>query len=79
MIESFVLKLVTGIALMWLLMPRKEVTDGFFRIQMLVALGLCVLLVLVIQPDKPAKDTNTITTRTSTGSQSKRRAFQPPN
>ena len=61
MIESFVLKLVTGIALMWLLMPRNEVTDGFFRIQMLVALGLCVLLVLVIQPDNPAKDTNMIT------------------
>ncbi|MBC7966721.1 MAG: hypothetical protein H7Z17_12455 [Fuerstia sp.] len=60
MIESFVLKLVTGIALMWLLMPRKEVTDGFFRIQMLVALGLCVLLVLVMQPDKAAKDTNSV-------------------
>lgn len=35
---------------MWLLMPRKQVTDGFFRIQMLVALGLCVLMVLTIQP-----------------------------
>jgi hypothetical protein len=53
MIESFVLKLVTGIALMWLLMPRKDVTDGFFRIQMLVALGLSVLLVLTIQPTSP--------------------------
>ena len=53
MIESFVLKLVTGIALMWLLMPRKDVTDGFFRIQMLVALGLSVLLVLTIQPISP--------------------------
>ena len=48
MIESFVLKLVTGISLMWLTMPRKEVTDGFFRIQMLVALGLSVLLVLLV-------------------------------
>ena len=51
MIASFVLKLVSGIVLMWLLMPRKEVTDGFFRIQMLVVLGLCVLLVLTIRPD----------------------------
>ncbi len=67
MIESFVLKLVTGIALMWLLVPRKDVTDGFFRIQMLVALGLCVLLVLVIQPDNPAKDKNMITDAVNSG------------
>ncbi len=53
MIESFVLKLVAGIAMMWLSMPRKDVTDGFFRIQMLVALGLSVLLVLTIQPTNP--------------------------
>ena len=46
MVALFVLKLVAGITLMWLLMPRKDVTDGFFRIQMLVALGLCVLAVL---------------------------------
>ena len=48
MIENFVLKLLVGIALMWLLMPRKEVTDGFFRIQMLVALGLSVLIALIV-------------------------------
>lgn len=47
-IESFVLKLLVGIAMMWLLMPRKEVTDGFFRIQMLVALGMSVLLTLIV-------------------------------
>ena len=46
MVAIFVLKLVAGITLMWLLMPRKDVTDGFFRIQMLVALGLCVLVML---------------------------------
>lgn len=46
MVALFILKLVAGITLMWLLMPRKEVTDGFFRIQMLVALGLCVLVLL---------------------------------
>lgn len=39
----FVLKLSAGIALMWWLMPRKDVTDGFFRIQMRVLLGLAVL------------------------------------
>lgn len=58
MIELFVLKLVTGIALMWLLMPRREVTDGFFRIQMLVALGLCVLLTLILQPDVALQNTD---------------------
>jgi len=58
MIEYFVLKLVTGITLMWLLMPRQEVTDGFFRIQMLVALGLCVLLVLTVRPQSEVQDTN---------------------
>jgi hypothetical protein len=53
MLENFVLKLVTGIGLIWLWMPRKDVTDGFFRIQMLVALGLCVLVALTVQPFSP--------------------------
>ena len=66
-IESFVLKLVTGIALMWLLMPRKEVPDGFFRIQMLVALGLSVLLVLVVHPGDPLPETNSLSNVTTTG------------
>jgi hypothetical protein len=65
--ETFVLKLVTGIALMWLLMPRREVTDGFFRIQMLVALGLCVLLVLVVQPGDPPPETDSLTSSMTTG------------
>ncbi len=67
MIETFVLKLVTGIALMWLLMPRKEVTDGFFRIQMLVALGLSVLLVLVIHPRVASQESNSHTNVMTTG------------
>lgn len=50
MVALFVLKLLTGVTLMWLLMPRKEVTDGFFRIQMLVGLGLCVLAALTADP-----------------------------
>ena len=43
MISLFVLKLSAGITLMWWLMPRADVTDGFFRIQMRVVLGLAVL------------------------------------
>lgn len=47
----FVLKLAAGITLMWWLMPRQEVTDGFFRIQMRVLLGLCVLAALLFSVD----------------------------
>ena len=43
----FVLKLAAGITLMWWLMPRTDVTDGFFRIQMRVLLGLGVLSTLL--------------------------------
>ena len=50
MIATFVFKLLAGITIAWLTMPRKLVADGFFRIQMLVALGLAVLLVLAIDP-----------------------------
>ncbi|MCH2203323.1 MAG: hypothetical protein MK102_15245 [Fuerstiella sp.] len=48
MIALFVLKLSAGITLMWCLMPRREVTDGFFRIQMRVVLGLAVLSTLLL-------------------------------
>jgi len=48
MIALFLLKLATGTTLMWWLMPRKEVTDGFFRIQMRVLLGLVVLAALLL-------------------------------
>jgi hypothetical protein len=46
MIAHFALRLLCGISLMWCLMPRDKVTTGFFRIQMLVALGLSVLATL---------------------------------
>lgn len=46
----FTIKLLTGIVLMWVLMPRSKVTDGFFRIQMLVVLGLSVLAAMIIEP-----------------------------
>ena len=52
MIALFVLKLFVGITMMWWLMPRKDVTDGFFRIQMRLLLGLAVLSVLLLSADK---------------------------
>ncbi len=43
MIAQFALRLICGMSLMWALMPRRQVTSGFFRIQMLVVMGLGVL------------------------------------
>ena len=48
MIALFVIKLSAGICMMWWLMPRSKVTDGFFRIQMRVVLGLAVLAALLL-------------------------------
>lgn len=48
MMALFILKLAAGITLMWWLMPRRDVTDGFFRIQMRVLLGLSVLVALTL-------------------------------
>ncbi|OYW18184.1 MAG: hypothetical protein B7Z55_11100 [Planctomycetales bacterium 12-60-4] len=46
MLAQFTLQLIAGISLMWVLMPRRQVTSGFFRIQMLLVLGLSVLVAL---------------------------------
>ncbi len=46
MLASFVLQLIAGISLMWVVMPRRQVTSGFFRIQMLLVLGLSVVAAL---------------------------------
>jgi hypothetical protein len=46
MIAQFTLRLLCGMSMMWCVMPRNEVTSGFFRIQMLLALGLSVLAAL---------------------------------
>ena len=43
MIAQFALRLICGMSLMWAVMPRREVASGFFRIQMLVVMGLGVL------------------------------------
>ncbi|MBD3674484.1 MAG: hypothetical protein HUJ26_13260 [Planctomycetaceae bacterium] len=51
MIAQFTLRLIVGISFMWIVMPRKEVTCGFFRIQMMVALGLSVLTTLTMGLD----------------------------
>jgi len=48
MIALFLLKLSAGITLMWLCMPRQDVTDGFFRIQMRLVLGTTVLTALLL-------------------------------
>lgn len=46
MLATFLMQLIAGISLMWTLMPRRQVTSGFFRIQMLLVLGLSVLIAL---------------------------------
>lgn len=48
MLAQFTLQLIAGISLMWVLMPRRQVTSGFFRIQMLLVLGLSVLAALTV-------------------------------
>ncbi len=57
MIALFVLKLSAGITLMWWLMPRRDVTDGFFRIQMRIVLGLAVLATLLLFRGNAAEST----------------------
>lgn len=46
MIAQFALRMMFGMSLMWSLMPRSQVSTGFFRIQMLIAMGLGVLATL---------------------------------
>ncbi len=48
MIPQFTLQLIFGMALTWCIAPRAQITSGFFRIQMLVALGLSVLTLLTL-------------------------------
>jgi hypothetical protein len=46
MISQFALRLLCGMSATWCFMPRGDVTCGFFRIQMLVALGFAVAATL---------------------------------
>jgi hypothetical protein len=48
MIAQFALLLMLGMSLMWGLMPRSQVTSGFFRIQMMIVMALGVLAVLTL-------------------------------
>src|SRR5580698_10378628 len=48
MIAEFSLLLTCGMSLMWCLMPRAQVTSGFFRIQMLITVGLSALALLTM-------------------------------
>ncbi|MFQ5734476.1 MAG: hypothetical protein ACE5KM_21285 [Planctomycetaceae bacterium] len=48
MIAQFALRLIVGMSAMWAVMPRRDVASGFFRIQMLVTLGLGVFAALTI-------------------------------
>ena len=48
MICQFSLRLICGMSLMWSIMPRRRVTSGFFRVQMLVVLGLSILGALTV-------------------------------
>ena len=48
MIPQFALRLIFGMSLTWCVMPQREVTSGFYRIQMLVTLGLGVLATLTL-------------------------------
>ena len=48
MISLFCCRLILGASLCWALMPRRQVTCGFFRIQHLVVLGLSVLAAVTL-------------------------------
>lgn len=43
MLAQFLIRLICGMTLMLALLPRKPVASGFFRVQMLIVLGLGVL------------------------------------
>src|SRR5271155_4382701 len=48
MIAQFALRLLCGISLTWLMLPRSQITPGFFRIQSLLALALGALAAITV-------------------------------
>jgi hypothetical protein len=50
MIAQFALRLLCGISLTWLMLPRSQITVGFFRIQSLLALALGTLGAAAVGP-----------------------------
>ncbi len=55
MIALFCCRLICGMSLCWALMPRQQVTAGFFRIQHLVVLGLSVLGAMTVVRTDPTR------------------------
>lgn len=49
MIPEFAIQLICGLSTVWCLAPRGLITSGFFRIQMLITLGLSVLFLLTAE------------------------------
>jgi hypothetical protein len=64
MITQIALRLVCGMSLTWCIMPRAQVTTGFFRIQMLVTLGLSVLAAVTISDPAGTTDDRWLSTGT---------------
>lgn len=60
MIAQFALRLICGMSATWCLMPRAEVTCGFFRIQMLVTMGLGVLATAVLMTSSSTEGISTL-------------------
>lgn len=60
MLTQFSIRLIFGMSLVWCVMPRSEVTSGFFRIQNLVTLGLSVLAFMAIGPAPAAEGMNPV-------------------
>lgn len=59
MIPEFAMRLICGLSTVWCLAPRAQITSGYFRIQMLVTLGLSVLAMVTarqIRTDQPTTD-----------------------
>jgi hypothetical protein len=53
MIPQFALRLIFGLAAMWCLLPSGQITSGYFRIQMLISLGLAVLAAVTVSQFSP--------------------------
>ena len=51
MIPQFALRLICGMALGWCVSSRRDITSGFFRIQMRLLLALAVLSALLLSAD----------------------------
>jgi len=49
MITQFAMRLICGMSVVWCIMPKSQVSSGFFRIQMLVSLGLAVLGAVTVE------------------------------